>query len=223
MVVNTVISVTIAFLLAFQCRPINFFWTRWDKHPGGTCLAPPPILWGNTVFTMVLDLWVLLMPLPYVARLQLSVKRRIGISFMLAVGVTIVVFSLLKFFEIRKMETSENPTELIARVTVWTALEICVGVICACLPGMRMFVGYFLHRWGWTGSSSTLHSHHVSFRTPSGSGQKTKASRSSQANIRITTMIHTQQNEGPPSESYLPLHAIELGHTHGTVRSHAWA
>lgn len=223
MVVNTVVSVTIAFLIAFQCRPVDFFWTRWDLHDGGKCIASAPILWSNAVLTMVLDFWVLLMPLPYVARLQLSVKRRLGISFMLAIGVTIVTFSLLKVFAVREIETSDNPTELLARITVWTALEICVGVICACLPGMRMFISYFLHRWGWIGSSSSLQSHHASFRTPSGTGQKTKASRSSQANIRITTMIHTQQNEGPPSEAYLPLHTIELGNTQGTVRAHAWA
>jgi hypothetical protein len=87
MVVNTLLSVGVAASVAFQCQPISLFWTRWDLTPNkGHCLPSTPVFWSGAIASMVMDVWVILLPLPYVARLQLSLKKRLGISFMLAIG-----------------------------------------------------------------------------------------------------------------------------------------
>lgn len=123
---------------------------------------------------------------------------------------------------------------MFATISIWSALEIDLGVICACLPGMRLFVSYYLNQWGWKSQGSSAQpSRHISFgnNLSSGGGRKKstpgstfQGSRHSQSKIRITTTI---QQKASPSESqtYLPLgSSIELGNQpHGTVRVHAWA
>lgn len=87
MVVNTLLSVGVAASVAFQCMPISLFWNRWDmKELNGHCLPSTPVFWSGAIASMVMDVWVILLPLPYIARLQLSLKKRMGISFMLAIG-----------------------------------------------------------------------------------------------------------------------------------------
>ncbi|KAK4164330.1 hypothetical protein QBC43DRAFT_353245 [Cladorrhinum sp. PSN259] len=234
MVLNTLISIAVGLLLACQCRPIPFFWTRWDGNQSGTCLPSDPILWSGSIIGIVLDIWVLLLPLPYVARLQLSLKKRIGISFMLMIGIGVVTFSFLKILAVRGIETSNNPPGTLARVAIWTGVEVDVGIISACLPGIRLFITHFLHRVGWASEpGSGIRSHHISLgdnTTPSDSRQRNKmtvssfqGSRNSQSNIRITTVIHTQERGGPPSETYLPLQPMELASNQAVVRAHAWA
>ncbi|KAK3986779.1 hypothetical protein QBC44DRAFT_332741 [Cladorrhinum sp. PSN332] len=235
MVLNTVLSVAMALLTAFQCRPIPFFWTRWDGHDGGKCIPSDPILWGGNVIGIIMDIWVLLLPLPYVARLQLSLRKRLGISFMLAAGVGVVAFTIVKIIAFHDLGKTQNPPAVLARIGIWTGVEIDVGIIAACLPGIRLFVTHFLHRLGLASApDSAVRSHHISLGHTPGTKSENRpknktvssfqGSRSSQANIRITTMIHTQQHDGPPSDTYLPLHAMDgLGNSQTGVRAHAWA
>lgn len=110
MVVNTLLSVAVAASVAFQCQPLSLFWNRWDGEHTGKCLPATPVFWSGAIASMVMDVWVILLPLPYVARLQLSVKKRLGISFMLAIGISVIAFSILKFLAVKDIESSRNPT-----------------------------------------------------------------------------------------------------------------
>lgn len=126
---------------------------------------------------------------------------------------------------------SDRFTESFATIGIWSALEIDLGVICACLPGMRLLISYSLRKLGWKGQDDSTRSHHMAYqnnlsstRKKSTPGSTYQGSRTSQAKIRITTTI---QQKASPSESqtYLPLgSSIELGNQpHGAVRAHAWA
>ncbi|KAK4221531.1 hypothetical protein QBC38DRAFT_376967 [Podospora fimiseda] len=238
MVFNTVFSLVIGLLLTFQCRPISFFWMQWDGNNLGKCISVDGLNFGGGAVGILTDVWVLLLPLPYVARLQLSLQKRVGVSFMLAAGVSVVTFTVLKVIAAKKISTSENTPTVMAEISLWTGLEIYAGIIAACLPGIRSFVTHFLHRVGLTsapGSVVRSHQGHISLGHNAGSrsdNQKKnktissfQGSRSSQANIRITTMIHTQQHDGLPSDTYLPLHVMDgLNANNQTgVRAHAWA
>ncbi|SPQ21475.1 21ddf509-0fbb-4637-ba98-7ed8b8a61aa5 [Thermothielavioides terrestris] len=231
MVVNTALSVGVVLSVAFQCQPVSLFWTRWDLQHEGHCLPSMPVFWSGAIATMVMDVWVILLPLPYVARLQLSLKKRLGVSFMLAIGVSVVAFSILKFLAVNNIDKASNPTVSFARVGIWSALEIDLGVLCTCLPSMRLLIGSYLTKWGWVGEEDSVReaprisfrNNHSSSRTRATPGSTFQGSRDSQSRIRITTTI--QQNASPSeSETYLPLHSIELGtHQQGVVKVQAWS
>ncbi|KAG7289226.1 hypothetical protein NEMBOFW57_005591 [Staphylotrichum longicolle] len=138
MVVNTLLSVVIFCLMAFQCRPISLFWTRWDLQSEGYCLPERSVYLSSVIVSLLMDIWVLLLPFPYLTRLQLPLRKRLGIALTLASGsVLVIIFSILKLLAINSMENSANKTAILSPVDTWATLEIDLGVICACLPGIR--------------------------------------------------------------------------------------
>ncbi|KAK4187027.1 hypothetical protein QBC35DRAFT_385940 [Podospora australis] len=229
MIVNLLGSIGIAGLLGLQCLPVSYFWTRWDGLHDGYCISLGVSVWTSGIIIMILDLWVLLLPLPFVAKLQLSKRKRIGISFMLVVGVSIVAFSLYKFYVGQSTERSPNPPVVFANIVIWASLEMNIGIICACLPGVRLLISNALGHFGLGRGPRLRQSGHISLGAadnfgPTGVKKSGFAySRGSEAQIRITTTV--QQKEGPTdSETNLPLHAIELGvYPISEVRAQAWA
>lgn len=111
MVANTLLSVVIFCLMAFQCRPISLFWTRWDHQSEGYCLPERSVYLSSVIVSLLMDIWVLVLPFPYVTRLQLPLQKRLGIALTLASGsVLVIVFSILKLLAINSMENSANKT-----------------------------------------------------------------------------------------------------------------
>lgn len=111
MVANTLLCVVIFCLMAFQCRPISLFWTRWDLQSEGYCLPERSVYLSSVIVSLLMDIWVLALPFPYLTRLQLPLRKRLGIALTLASGsVLVIIFSILKLLAINSMENSANKT-----------------------------------------------------------------------------------------------------------------
>ncbi len=70
----------------FQCRPIDYFWSRWDGEHQGTCVNFNAIGWANAIVGITLDLWMLAIPLNKLRGLKLSWKKKLGVTLMFCVG-----------------------------------------------------------------------------------------------------------------------------------------
>lgn len=83
------IAFGVAFALAgiFQCQPVSRYWTHWDGVArGGKCVDINALAWTNASISIVVDIWMLGIPLFQVAKLQMAVKEKIAVSLMFAVG-----------------------------------------------------------------------------------------------------------------------------------------
>jgi hypothetical protein len=75
------------FLATFQCKPIDFYWNNWDgEHQGGTCMNVNALGWSNAVISILLDAWMLGLPLSQLVNLQLHWKKKVGVAMMFVVG-----------------------------------------------------------------------------------------------------------------------------------------
>jgi hypothetical protein len=83
---DVVFGVVFVFIAIFQCRPINFYWKSWDGEHQGTCLNVNGLGWSNAVISIVLDVWMLALPISQLFRLQLHWKKKIGVAMMFIVG-----------------------------------------------------------------------------------------------------------------------------------------
>jgi hypothetical protein len=70
----------------FQCRPISFYWTKWDKEGSGQCIDINALAWSNAIISIVLDVWMLALPLFEVFHLQLSWRKKLSVAVMFCVG-----------------------------------------------------------------------------------------------------------------------------------------
>ncbi|KAG5913866.1 hypothetical protein E4U53_004759 [Claviceps sorghi] len=146
----------VAFIVAgcLQCRPVQYFWTKWDGEHAGSCLNVNGLAWSNAVISIVLDCWMLAIPMWQLAGLNLSLKRKVGVGLMFCVGTFITVVSILRLRSLVKFGiVTRNPTWDFFGVALWSTVEINVGIICTCMPTVRLFlVRLFPRRLGTTQS-----------------------------------------------------------------------
>ncbi|KAL8735519.1 MAG: hypothetical protein Q9181_002762 [Wetmoreana brouardii] len=141
-----VLTVVTIFVFMFQCLPITFFWERAYRlenveppHPiKGHCLPPPwhlapPILILNTIS----DIALLTLPAVGLWKLQLPRAKKIGLFVVFSLGAFVVSVGVVRIYYTFKAGTQfmDIPWDN-ANIMLWTAIECCVGNICASLPAM---------------------------------------------------------------------------------------
>ncbi|KAH8890583.1 putative PTH11-type G-protein coupled receptor protein [Thozetella sp. PMI_491] len=139
-VFNVLYGIAFVFLAAFQCTPVSFFWTGWDGEHVGRCLNINSIGWANAAISIALDVWMLAIPLWQIRNLKLHWKKKVGVAMMFFVGTFVTVVSIIRLQFLVDLGSSTNPTFDQTDVSIWSTVEINVGIICTCMPSLRLFL-----------------------------------------------------------------------------------
>uniref|UniRef100_A0A8H7MZF4 CFEM domain-containing protein n=1 Tax=Bionectria ochroleuca TaxID=29856 RepID=A0A8H7MZF4_BIOOC len=139
------------FVSIFQCKPVSYYWHRWDKEHVGTCINASAVAWANSGISIGLDFFMIGIPLSQINSLNLDWKKKIGVGAMFCVGLFVTIISIIRLENlIVHGWESPNATYEKVDVAVWSTIEINVGIICACMPSLRsLIVRTFprLHIW----------------------------------------------------------------------------
>ncbi|KXJ85681.1 hypothetical protein Micbo1qcDRAFT_106190, partial [Microdochium bolleyi] len=134
----------LAFILAaiFQCTPLNYAWEQvFDlSQAGGRCNDGNALAWANASISIALDLWMLYLPLSQVSTLNLHWKKKIGVAAMVVVGTFVTVISIVRLATLVEFAKSSNITYEFFNVSIWSCVEISVGIMCACMPTLRVIL-----------------------------------------------------------------------------------
>ncbi|KAI0194577.1 hypothetical protein F4808DRAFT_441322 [Astrocystis sublimbata] len=144
-IIATIVFIAVAhlpflFLEIFPCQPINYFWTRWDGEHHGHCIDLTLEVWAGAAVTLFLDILLFVVPLPILARLNMSRQRKLEVLVMFSFGLIIVAVSIARIPAIKSFETTTNFTAAYVPTAMWSDIELEVGVIVACLPSLRAIV-----------------------------------------------------------------------------------
>ncbi|KAK2607031.1 hypothetical protein N8I77_005740 [Diaporthe amygdali] len=137
---NIAYLITFEIISIFQCRPIAGAWLRWDGTFEATCNDINMQGWMAAGLNLALDLGVLILPLPELARLSLSLRKKIQILSMFCVGFFVSIVSLLRLQSLAKYANTSNVTQDYVEVGYWSTIEVPVGIICACMPAIRSLI-----------------------------------------------------------------------------------
>ncbi|KAL2814425.1 hypothetical protein BJX63DRAFT_420777 [Aspergillus granulosus] len=85
---------------------------------------------GVNVFT---DFYILVLPIPCLLKLQISLKRKIGLCFTFASGLAACAASLARLVGVLQILHSEDATWISAKVSLFSISEINIGIIIACV------------------------------------------------------------------------------------------
>jgi hypothetical protein len=113
----------------FQCRPVSYFWKRWDGLHEGQCLNINAITLSNAAMSIVLDLWSLGIPIWELQRLQMHWKQKISVGLMFVVGTFVTVMSILRLQAIVHFAKSSNVSWEFYDVSIWSSTELGVGLM----------------------------------------------------------------------------------------------
>ncbi|KAI1432260.1 hypothetical protein GGR50DRAFT_697211 [Xylaria sp. CBS 124048] len=201
-------SIAFDFAIIFGCTPIAFFWTSWDGEHRGHCISNNAIFWAGAFVVIAIDIWIILIPLPFIAKLKLSLPKRILSGIMFAFGIFVIIVSFYRLQFINRFTLSHNPTADFIDVGIWSGLELYVGIICACLPNIHHLLRP-LYQW-------------LGRKFSSGAILSGRHSRARDAKVSSEDMIHamtTVKIEHHQSESQVQLSSSSNGarNTPGSV------
>ncbi|KAF2762872.1 hypothetical protein EJ05DRAFT_530043 [Pseudovirgaria hyperparasitica] len=151
----------------FQCQPISHFWDGWDGLHKGKCINTTPLATSHGVMSIALDLWILGIPLWQLRTLNINWKKKIGVGIMFCVGSFVTIVSIVRFKTLLHFASSFNVTWHYYDVIKWTIIEVAFGIICACLPTVRMVL---VRIFPGLGGSSNRSRHYLKRRPGPGDG-----------------------------------------------------
>ncbi|TLD13964.1 uncharacterized protein PgNI_04118 [Pyricularia grisea] len=126
----------------FQCQPVA---KAWDPKIEGTCINIEIMWWVGFVSNICTDWILFLEPMPFIWGLQLiPVSKKIGLSFMLSLGLLLCIISVKRLVEAAKTTITDG-TLLIAEPLLWSIAELSALIVCSCIPTLRQTV----HRIPW--------------------------------------------------------------------------
>lgn len=87
LIVNCTYTFVFVVVGIFQCQPIGYYWKRWDGEHHGRCIDLNALGWLNAAISIVLDIWMLAIPLTQIIDLNMQWKKRVGVGLMFSVGI----------------------------------------------------------------------------------------------------------------------------------------
>ncbi|CVK94782.1 related to integral membrane protein PTH11 [Fusarium mangiferae] len=127
-------------LALFQCQPISFYWKGWDQLHKGHCIGINGLAWAIAAVGIILDLWMLAIPISQLIHLQMKWKRKLAVASMFGVGTFVTVVSILRLRYLVAFGNSSNPTWDSFDTCYWSVIELNVGIWCACMPNLRVLM-----------------------------------------------------------------------------------
>ncbi|RSM10843.1 hypothetical protein CEP52_003302 [Fusarium oligoseptatum] len=167
------------------CQPISYFWKKWDGEHEGHCADLNAITWSNAAISIALDFWMLAVPLSQLKALNLDWKKKIGVGMMFCVGTFVTIVSILRLRAVVRFKAeTENATWEFLEVSKWSTIEINVGMICACMPSLRILLVRLFPKI--LGTSRRYYPNYAS-----NTGRNTNKNRSRQLGTNATTEVDT--------------------------------
>ncbi|KAG7409717.1 hypothetical protein LZL87_010051 [Fusarium oxysporum] len=165
-----------------QCQPISFYWTGWDKLHEGHCLGINPLAWAIAAVSIILDVWMLAIPIWQLVRLQMKWQRKLAVAVMFTVGTFVTIVSILRLRYLVAFGNSQNPTWDSFETCYWSVIEINVGLWCVCLPDLRILILKAFPRLGSSIDSGPRNPHQGS-SAPRQQGRTPSTSRHTESTI----------------------------------------
>ncbi|KAH8651299.1 hypothetical protein BX600DRAFT_473351 [Xylariales sp. PMI_506] len=133
-------GIAFMFAVSFQCLPVSYNWTNWMGEGGGTCVNINAITWADAGVSILLGVWMLAIPLSQLPKLKLHWRKKIGVACMFFVGTFVTVVSIIRLTSLVEFRSSANLTWDYWSVALWSSVEITIGMICACMPSLRVML-----------------------------------------------------------------------------------
>lgn len=77
------------FCIAFDCRPVRFYWTRFEGATDGSCLDPQKLVIVTYIYVslcVLFDLVMVVLPWFVVRKMQQTFQTKLSIAFLLGAG-----------------------------------------------------------------------------------------------------------------------------------------
>lgn len=159
LVVVNVAGAALTFLAIFQCRPVG---AAFDDPilPSAMCIDIVTLYLSSAPVNIITDLALLFLPMPILTSMRLPRNEKLILIITFSFGgfvavVDVVRIAYLESAALARLQntsgsaasSAENDYSWIASLSfMWSAVEVDVGMICACVPGVKPLVAKMFPR-----------------------------------------------------------------------------
>lgn len=150
LIVVNVAGAALTFLNIFQCRPVGAAFDD-PLPPAATCIDIVTLYLSSAPVNIITDLALLFLPMPILTGMRLPRNEKIILIITFSFGGFVAVVDVVRIAYLesaalaRLRETGESSASnaqydypWIASLSfMWSAVEVHVGIICACVPGVK--------------------------------------------------------------------------------------
>jgi len=126
-------------ILWAQCHPSKEYWDLFatDRQ----CVPEGPPVLSQAIVTVFVDIMVYVLPMPTLYKLRLPVVQRVGLMILFGFGSVVIIASIMRTYWIYHVvyQTYDVTWEGFD-LWIWTAVEANLGVICGCVPSLKVLV-----------------------------------------------------------------------------------
>ncbi|MCJ1279015.1 hypothetical protein MMC21_006836 [Puttea exsequens] len=171
---NGTFGVATVLACCLVCRPLRKLWD-WEDTVPGTCGDQKSLDLFIGVFNLLMDVAVVVLPLPVLWGLQLKWGKKVVLSLIFSMGIVICGVTLARI-KVTTDISPTNPNATYSLIALLTCLEALLGLINASLPVLKPIFNKlsetrafaFLSTWG---SSSNRSKSQTSRRSGGGRGR----------------------------------------------------
>ncbi|MCJ1463353.1 hypothetical protein MMC07_001960 [Pseudocyphellaria aurata] len=127
------VNISVFFAILFACTPVSL---SWDKTVPGHCYEVRPVYLVQTALIFVLDLFIVVAPMPLVWNLHTNLGTKGAVAGMFLLGGFVCIINLIRIPFLAR-PAGNDPLWTDTPASIWTHAELCLGVVSACLPCFR--------------------------------------------------------------------------------------
>ncbi|KAF2500687.1 hypothetical protein BU16DRAFT_535249 [Lophium mytilinum] len=139
--------IAFTFFNIFQCSPIAAYWDFGLKAAGGHCTDPIPAFYAAGIYNILSEVFLIAIILPRVLVLKITRRQKTALVTVVSVGWLVAIASIIRVVRISKLLHEEDKTWASYDTTIWTAVEIDVGIVCACAPAIKPLLNQLIPRF----------------------------------------------------------------------------
>ncbi|KAK6517555.1 hypothetical protein TWF281_004205 [Arthrobotrys megalospora] len=121
----------------FNCVPVEAFWTG---DPTAKCIPREALWFANAGINIFTDFSIAILPLPVIIKLNMPKSQKIPLMMIFALGFFICIVSILRLRFLILLSKSMDPTWDQPATAYWSAIEMNISIVCACLPALKPLV-----------------------------------------------------------------------------------
>ncbi|PLB47386.1 hypothetical protein P170DRAFT_478236 [Aspergillus steynii IBT 23096] len=178
------------------CTPIAKTWDMTITK--GTCMNRPVFYFANAGLGIFTDFATVLVPIPWLRRLQMPLRQKIAVALILATGCFVGIVSCVRLATLYDLLKSPDLTWATTDALMWCTIELNLGITGGCVTAMRPFVRrYFPRLLGLSSAENTSRS--KKYAHPLGSIPRSQPDFATPRDHQYSTTAHAHND----SEEYI--------------------
>ena len=145
-------GVVLTFLNVFQCNPPR---AAYVPNTPGRCISIVTLYLCSAPVNVITDLAILVLPIPVLTGMRLPQRQKTVLVLTFALGIFVTVVDVIRIYYLQQAANSQSFDQArlgtgldfswnASTALMWSAVEVNVGIICACIPTLKPLIKQIL-------------------------------------------------------------------------------